>query len=52
MRGCAEVDHDHASAYVHTVALTMAAVGIRATDFLRRHDLMDQFVKEDMAGLR
>jgi hypothetical protein len=52
MRGCAGVDHEHAPAYVRTVALAMAAVGVRATDFLQRHNLMEQFVKEDMEGLR
>jgi len=52
MRGCVGVDSEHAHAYVHTVALAMAAVGVRATDFLQRHNLMDQFVKEDMEGLR
>ena len=52
MRGCSVVDHEHAPAYVRTVALAMAAVGVRATDFLHRHSLMDQFVKEDLEGLR
>ena len=52
MRGCPGVDREHTSDYVRTVALAMAAVGVRATDFLRRHNLMDQFVKEDIAGQR
>jgi hypothetical protein len=52
MRECTSVDNEHLASYACTMGFAMGLVGTRATNFLTRHNLMTQFVQEDMAGKR
>ena len=52
MADCAKVDVEHADTYFARVSFYGAFMSKRLEHFLRRHNLMQQFIDEDAAGMR
>jgi hypothetical protein len=52
MNQCRAVDRQHYSDYYGTEAEAQAVAAAREFNFIRRHDLLDQFLAEDAAGKR
>jgi hypothetical protein len=52
MNTCLVVDRERIDDYNHTSQMGLLVVGSRKADFIRRHNLVSQFISEDDAGLR
>jgi len=52
MADCLTVDSDHYNDYSTVQSTYVELFGDRVNNFMKRHDLMEQFFKEDAAGLR
>jgi len=52
MKRCQTIDASNYGLYSNVINETMAFLVLRYEGFLRRHELLAQFVTEDLAGLR
>jgi hypothetical protein len=52
MADCVAVDRDRAIVYAETAGRFNTKQMVRLLDFVKRHELHDQFIAEDAAGKR
>jgi hypothetical protein len=52
MGSCQEVDPSNSAGYVKVATIYLMAIDARYQNFMKRHNLMSQFVQEDTEGKR